>query len=99
LRSEIARHNTPDILEAGRELSRFDSRPWLGPQPFPASVVLTTLDTVVPPKKQRQLAEALGAEIFEAPIDHLEVGHAPDRYNPALLAALAAVCAPSVAIR
>jgi 3-oxoadipate enol-lactonase len=95
LRSEINRHSTSDILEAGRELSRFDTRPWLGPQPFPTAVVLTTRDTVVPPRKQRELADALGAPVFEAPIDHLEVGMAPDRYNPALVAAIEAVRQPA----
>lgn len=98
LRSEINRHNCTDIIEAGRELSRFDSRPWLGPQAVPCAVVLTTEDTVVPPRKQRDLAEALGAPIFEAPIDHLEVADAVDRYNPALVAALAAVTRPSLAV-
>jgi pimeloyl-ACP methyl ester carboxylesterase len=95
LRSEINRHSPTDIIEAGRELSRFDSRPWLGPLSVPSAVVLTT---VVPPRKQRDLAAALGAPIFEAPIDHLEVANAVDRYNPALVAALAAVTRPSVAV-
>ena len=98
LRSEINRHNPTDIIEAGRELSRFDSRPWLGPQSVPCAVVLTTRDTVVPPRKQRDLAEALEAPIFEAPIDHLEVANAIDRYNPALVEALAAVTLSSLAV-
>lgn len=98
LRSEITRHNPSDILEAGRELSRFDSRPWLAPQPVPAAVVLTTKDTVVPPRKQRDLAATLNAPVFEAAIDHLEVANAVDRYNPALLAAVAAVLEPSLAV-
>ncbi|WP_249009518.1 alpha/beta fold hydrolase [Conexibacter sp. DBS9H8] len=91
VRCELTRHNVPDILEAGRELSRFDSRPWLGPEPTPAAVVLTSRDTVVPPRKQRDLAAALEAPIFDAPIDHLEVTGAGARYTDALLAALAAV--------
>ena len=98
LRSEINRHNPTDIIEAGRELSRFDSRPWLGPQSVPTAVVLTTRDSVVPPRKQHDLAAALEAPIFEAPIDHLEVANAIDRYNPALVSALAAVTKPSLAI-
>jgi pimeloyl-ACP methyl ester carboxylesterase len=91
VRCELARHNVSDILEAGRELSRFDSRPWLGPEASPAAVVLTSRDTVVPPRKQRDLAAALNAPIFDAPIDHLEVTGAGPRYDDALLAALAAV--------
>jgi pimeloyl-ACP methyl ester carboxylesterase len=98
LRAEIARHNVPDIIEAGRELSRFDSRPWLRRQAYPSAVVITTKDSVVPPKKQRQLAEALEARVFEAPIDHLEVANAVTRYNPALLAAVQAVATPAAAL-
>ncbi|MBO0767104.1 MAG: alpha/beta fold hydrolase [Solirubrobacterales bacterium] len=99
LRSELLRHNSDAITEAGRELSRFDSRPWLRPQPFPTATVLTTKDSVVPPRKQRELAEALGSPIFEAEIDHLEVPNAPERYDQALLAALSSVRATSAATR
>lgn len=91
--SEMTRHSARDIAEAGRELGRFDSRPWLGPLPFPAAVVLTSTDDAVPPVKQRQLADALGAEVFEAPVRHLEVAamageRSAQLYNPVLVRAL-----------
>ena len=90
--SEMMRHSARDIAEAGRELGRFDSRPWLGPiEGIPAAVVLTTRDELVAPGKQRQLAAALGAPIFEAPITHLQVTTGGEIYNPVLLEALAAV--------
>jgi 3-oxoadipate enol-lactonase len=89
--SEMMRHSARDIADAGRELGRFDSRPWLRPLPVPSAVVLTTRDEAVAPAKQRQLAAALDAPVFEAPISHLEVTTAGPRYNPALLRALAAV--------
>jgi 3-oxoadipate enol-lactonase len=88
LQSEVLRHSARDIAEAGRELGRFDSRPWSAPLPVATAVVLTSRDEAVSPFKQRQLAQALGAEVFEAPISHLQITSAPDRYNPALLAAL-----------
>lgn len=88
--SEMMRHSVPDLIEAGRELSRFDSRPWLRPLPIPTAVVLTTKDDAVPPAKQRDLASALGAEVFEAPIKHLDIGSEREVYNPVLLRALAA---------
>jgi 3-oxoadipate enol-lactonase len=96
LRSEMMRHSARDIAEAGRELGRFDSRPWLEPAPFPTAVVLTTADDAVPPAKQRELATALHAAVFEAPVRHLDVGvlasaDAAALYNPALLAALDSV--------
>jgi hypothetical protein len=45
----------------------------------------------VPPRKQRELAAALEAQQFEAPIRHLEIAVGAERYNPALLEAIAAV--------
>lgn len=89
--SEMMRHSARDIAEAGRELARFDSRPWLRRLPVPSAVVLTTRDELVAPGKQRQLAAALEAPVFEAPISHLQVTTSGDVYNPALLRALAAV--------
>jgi 3-oxoadipate enol-lactonase len=91
LRSELLRHSARDIAEAGRELGRFDSRPWLRPLPFPAAVVLTSRDRSVSPRKQRELAEALGAEVFAAPIDHMDITFGAAAYNPVLVAALAHV--------
>ncbi len=91
--SELTRHSTRDIAEAGRELGRFDSRAWLASVSVPAASVITTRDRSVAPAKQRELAEAIGAEVFEAPIDHLEVTSRAAEYNPALLDAVAALLA------
>jgi pimeloyl-ACP methyl ester carboxylesterase len=89
--SELLRHSARDVAEAGRELGRFDSRPWLATVTIPAAVVLTARDTAVSPAKQRELATAIGAKVFEAPIDHLDVTNRADEYNPALVSALAEV--------
>jgi pimeloyl-ACP methyl ester carboxylesterase len=89
--SEMMRHSAPDIVEAGRELRRFDSRPWLRPLLLPTAVVLTTRDELVAPAKQRELAAALEAPIFEAPISHLQITTGGGLYNPVLLRALSAV--------
>ena len=96
LQAEMMRHSARAIAEAGRELGRFDSRPWLEPYPFPTTVVLTTEDDAVPPAKQRELASALQAPALEAPVRHLDVAamasEASTRlYNPVLLAALESV--------
>ena len=89
--AELSRHSPRDIAEAGRELGRFDSRPWLGSVRVPAASVITTRDHSVAPANQRALAQAIGAEVFEVPIDHLEVTSRTAEYNLALLDALAAV--------
>jgi pimeloyl-ACP methyl ester carboxylesterase len=86
--SELMRHQARDVAEAGRELGRFDSRPWLGSVNVPAAMVLTSRDTAVAPAKQRELAAAIGATVYEAAIDHLEVTNRAAEYNPALLSAL-----------
>ena len=57
--SELMRNLPRDMAEAGRELGRFDSRPWLGPVNVPAAVVVTSRDASVAPLHQRQLATAL----------------------------------------
>jgi 3-oxoadipate enol-lactonase len=88
---EFMRHEARDVAEAGRELGRFDSRPWLRAVRVPASMVLTARDTAVSPAKQRELADAIGARVFEVSLDHLELGAKPDVFNPALLQALAAL--------
>jgi 3-oxoadipate enol-lactonase len=89
MQSELMRHSATDIAEAGRELGRFDSRPWASSVSAPVAVVLTMRDELVPPRKQRELADAYGAQVFEAPIRHIELTIKPDRYNPALLEAIA----------
>jgi 3-oxoadipate enol-lactonase len=89
--SELLRASARDLAEAGRELGRFDSRPWIASLAAPSAVVVTTRDTVVSPRKQRSLAAMLGARILEAPIDHLEI--VGRTFNAPLLAALEAVAA------
>ncbi len=96
--SELMRHSARDIAQAGRELGRFDSRPWLGAIRAPCAVVITTRDDAVSPARQRELAVTLGAPVFEAPLTHLELVSSAKVYNPALLAALAAV-APRTGVR
>ena len=62
LQSELMRNSAHDIAEAGRELGRFDSRPWLSAIRPPVAVVVTTRDELVPVHKQRQLAAAAQAD-------------------------------------
>jgi 3-oxoadipate enol-lactonase len=88
---ELMRHEARDVAEAGRELGRFDSRPWLGSVDIPAAMVLTSRDAAVSPAKQRELADACRiapSRRFEVALDHLELTVRTDVYNPALLAAI-----------
>lgn len=94
---ELVRGSARDIAEAGRELGRFDSRPWLGELRVPSAVVLTRKDQLVPPRWQRDLAKRLGAPVFESPGDHLACARRWPEFNQALLAALAHVGADAAA--
>ncbi|HLM49069.1 MAG TPA: alpha/beta fold hydrolase [Solirubrobacteraceae bacterium] len=88
LASELSRGSARDLAEAGRELGRYDGRPWLPSLGVPAAVVVTADDSDVPPRKQRELAALLGAPTFEVDGDHLVAGTAPEHFNPYLLRAL-----------
>lgn len=91
--AELARGSAVAIAEAGRELGRFDARPWNGALTVPSAVVITRDDTSVPPAKQRALAASLGAPTFEAPGTHGAVTMLPGTFNPVLLEALRSVSA------
>jgi pimeloyl-ACP methyl ester carboxylesterase len=89
--SEMIRNSSRDVAEAGRELGRFDSRPWLGAVDVPAASVITSRDRSVSARKQRELAAAIRGPVFEVAIDHLQLVSHSGEYNAALLEALTAV--------
>jgi 3-oxoadipate enol-lactonase len=89
--SELTRGSAADLAEAGRELSRFDSRKWVGRIKVPSTVIVTTEDSGVPPEHQRELARRLGAKPFEVKGDHGAVLSRARTYNEVLLRALEAV--------
>jgi 3-oxoadipate enol-lactonase len=89
--SELTRGSSRDIAEAGRELGRYDGRPWLSGLDVPAAVVVTARDRSVPPRKQRELAALLGARVFEDHGDHDSVVVRGDHFAAVLVEALASV--------
>ncbi len=95
--AELMRNSARDMAEAGRELGRFDSRPWLGSVTIPAASVITSRDRSVPVRNQRELAAAIGGSVYEVAIDHLDLVSHADEYNAALLQALDAVGARQAA--
>ncbi len=70
LEAEVHRGDSHMITQAGWALSRFDSRSWAGTIGVPAGALITTRDRLVPPRKQRRLAAALGARTLELAADH-----------------------------
>lgn len=89
--AELTRGSAADLAEAGRELSRFDSRDWVGGLGLPAAVIVTTRDQGVPPRHQRELVPALGAAELAVAGDHGAVTARAAEFNRALLEALTAV--------
>lgn len=85
---ELSRSSARDVAEAGRELGRFDSSGWAGELPQPAAVVLTGRDRLVPPRKQHELATALGVTPHTIDADHDACSVQPTVFVAALLAAL-----------
>jgi pimeloyl-ACP methyl ester carboxylesterase len=89
---EVARHDWAQVVEAGRDTLRFDSREWVGDVDVPTAVVVTDDDTVVPTARQRDLV----ARIPRAGTWPVHGGHAvcttaPHRFLPSLLAACRSV--------
>ncbi|CAN5667703.1 hypothetical protein BH18ACT2_BH18ACT2_01180 [soil metagenome] len=86
--SDVARHDWSEIVAAGRELLRYDSRAWIGAIDVPAAVVVTTSDDVVPTQRQREMAGRLGdASCFEVDGGHAVCTTDPQRFVSTLVRA------------
>jgi len=89
---EFAGHDPASVLQASHALSGFSSHDWIGSVDVPTAVVITTRDELVPPGRQRKLAESIpGAEIFEVDGDHGACVARVDRFVPALVEACRSV--------
>jgi 3-oxoadipate enol-lactonase len=80
LSGEMRRNDPQSIVQAGQALSRYDARPWASELGKPAASLITTQDRLVRPRKQRALAEALGAEIRELQGDHISAWEHPTEF-------------------
>ena len=90
---EMRRNDPWMMIEAGRALSRYDARGFASTLALPTSVVITTKDRLVRPRKQRALAVAMGARdrIVELDGDHLVPWEDPGAFAAATVAAVASV--------
>jgi 3-oxoadipate enol-lactonase len=91
---ELSRGSARDIAEAGRELGRYDGRPWLGRLRQPRAVIVPVEDSLVPTRKQRELAALLGVAPREVPGTHVAITTHAEPFIAALLDGLAEVGAP-----
>ena len=93
--AELSRGSARDIAEAGRELGRYDGRAWLARLRQPRAVIVPAGDTLVPPRKQRELAALLDVAPREVPGTHVAITTHPEPFVAALLCALSDVRAPA----
>lgn len=85
----IGRHDPTAILQAARALVGYRADSWLGTIEVPAAVVMTTADHLVPPGRQLRLARGIpGCSLFAVDGDHGICSIRPERFVPALVAAL-----------
>ena len=86
LADELKRNDPSTVLQAGWSIGRFSSADWIGGVDVPTSVLITTRDNVVSPRRQLRLAESIpGAEIIRVAGDHGVCVMDPGRFVPALL--------------
>ncbi len=91
--AQASRHEWRMVLEAGRAIGNFSSRPWLKDVDVPTSVLITMRDRVVPVRRQVRLFESItGAEAFRVDGDHDACIANADRFVPTLIRAVHSVC-------
>lgn len=90
--AEASLHDWRMVLEAGRAIGRFDSRPWIGEIDVPTSTVVTMQDRVVPVRRQTRLFESIPeAEAYRVDGGHDAIVADADRFVPTLLRAVHSV--------
>lgn len=74
-----------NLLEAGAEIGRFGSSDWLGELTMPTAVIITAKDTVVPPRRQVDLATRVEAVHVETIVSDHDI---PVRNDPRFATAI-----------
>lgn len=89
--AELRRAEPAHMLAGARALGAFSSESWINSVAVPVAVVVTTFDVLVPPARQRALADATGASVHEIAADHGAPVSAPEVFVPALVDACRSV--------
>jgi len=93
-RGEFGRCGFDTAYAAAMAVAAFTSRPWIAGVDVPTAVVLTQQDRVVPPSRQRELAELIPrSAVYEIDAGHGACLSAVERFVPAFLAACRGVAA------
>jgi pimeloyl-ACP methyl ester carboxylesterase len=94
--AELTRGSARDLARAVLELMRHDAGDWIGGLKAPAAVIVTTEDSVVSLRKQRELAKALPARAtYDVAGGHFAAGVDGEwqQFRDALLSGLSVVSA------
>ena len=93
-RGEFGRCGFDTAFAAAMAVAGFTSQPWISDVDVPSAVVLTSQDRVVPPARQRELADLLPqSAVYEIDAGHGACLSAVERFLPAFLAACRGVAA------
>jgi 3-oxoadipate enol-lactonase len=89
---EFQGHDPASLIQATHALSRFSSHDWIGSVDVPTSVIVTSLDELVPRERQVKLAASIpDADVFEVAGDHSACVARADLFVPALVEACRSV--------
>jgi 3-oxoadipate enol-lactonase len=92
VRAQLHRTSLVTALSAMHSVAAFSSHDWIGNVDVPTAVLVTTQDRLVPPSRQRRLANAIPeAIVLDLPADHGVCVNAPTLFADALLRASTAV--------
>ena len=89
--NELHQHDPAAVVEATMAIRRFNSTEWIHEVDVPCASVITELDRLVPPRRQRKLATLTRGEIFAIAGAHDACVRNPSLFVPALLSAVASV--------
>jgi pimeloyl-ACP methyl ester carboxylesterase len=83
--AQVAKHDTRAILDACRELGRFDSSEWMVDVDVPTAIVQTTIDQVVTAAEQARIhATIAGSTMFHLEGDHFVCVNQPHAFSSVL---------------
>ena len=86
---EVSNHDWATIAQAGGTLGTFKARPWLESIDVPTSVIMTTRDTIVPPRRQQVLVDNIpGVQVYTVDGDHDACFAQAETFGPVLVSAL-----------
>lgn len=87
-RAQLSRTSLRATMSAVQSVVEFTSHEWIAEVDVPTAVVITTVDQLVPPSRQRRLARAIPhAAVFDLLGDHAVSLNDPARFAEVLMAA------------